>query len=249
MRLDLSHRGDFPLSSVVVHQDATELLRSLSRGSVQVVITDPAYESLEKHRTGSEKCRRLRNWFPIFHNNRYPDFFKAAYRAMAKNSHLYIMCDEETADVVKPIGVAAGFKYWKACVWDRVMRGTGYHYANTHEFVLFFEKGKMQLNDRKHISIVRGIQSVRGGKPAHKDGMRQLGDAYPTEKPVELYRYFIENSALPGDLVVDPFCGSGNSALAALSLGCDYIGGDVSKAAVLETKHRVDLYHRYLNEA
>lgn len=242
--LDISRPGEFPFSSHLIRQDAVELLESIPRGTVNCIITDPAYESLEKHRYGSAKCRRLRdeNWFKIFPNKRFRDFFAAAYRAMAKNSHLYVMCDEDTLDVIKPIGRACGFTYWKAAIWDRVHRGQGYHYANTHEFVAFFEKGKRNLNDKSHLSIVRGIPRVMPSG----DQTELLGKAYPTEKPVGLYTYFLENSTVPGDLVVDPFCGSGNSALAALSLGCDYIGGDTSVRAIQEASHRARLYHKYM---
>lgn len=244
--VDLAPPGEFPFSSFAIAMDAILLLEWLTPGSVNCIITDPAYVSLEKHRAvGSAKCRRLTSWFPLFQNERYERFMAAAYRALANNSHCYIMCDEETADIIKPIGIAAGFKFWKSVIWDKVVRGQGYHYANTHESVLFFEKGARQLNDRKHVSVVRNIPKLMGGGP--KRGVeRKLGELYPTEKPVPLYWYFLENSISQGDLVVDPFCGSGNSALAALSLGCRYIGGDISQAAMRETQHRARLYYKYL---
>lgn len=84
-------------------QDAVEFLLGLPPGSADLIVTDPAYESLEKHRkvgttTRLKKSKGSSNeWFEIFPNTRFPDFFVACYQAMAKNSHLYMMCDDETA--------------------------------------------------------------------------------------------------------------------------------------------------------
>lgn len=213
--------------------DAVELLGWMPSASVNCIITDPAYESLEKHRYGAESCRRLTDWFDIFPNHRFVDFFREAYRVLVKGSHMYIMCDEETADVIKPIGKAAGFTFWKSVIWDRVHRGQGYHYANTHEFVLFFEKGKRQLNDRRHLSIVRGIPRV-------------MRSGYPTEKPFRLYDYFIGNSVRPGDHVVDPFLGAGAGALSAYVRGAKFTGCDLSQRSLDETRARLSLLKNIL---
>ena len=49
--------------------------------------------------------------------------------------------------VAKPVGEAAGFKFWKPLVWDKCTIGMGYHYRARYECILFFEKGKRKLND------------------------------------------------------------------------------------------------------
>jgi len=55
---------------------------------------------------------------------------------------------------------------------------------------------------------------------------------YPSEKPSELSEVFIRQSSSPGDLVVDPFVGSGSVGVAALRLGRRFAGGDVSATAL-----------------
>ena len=55
---------------------------------------------------------------------------------------------------------------------------------------------------------------------------------YPTEKPVALLSRIVEASSNPDDLVLDPFCGSGTTLLAAKRLGRRFIGCDVSADAV-----------------
>ena len=49
-----------------------------------------------------------------------------------------MMVDEDTLDIIKPIGKVMGLTYWKAIVWDKVHMGNGYHWRNSHEFIAFF---------------------------------------------------------------------------------------------------------------
>ena len=62
---------------------------------------------------------------------------------------------------------------------------------------------------------------------------------YPTQKPVFLLQRIIELVTDPGDLVLDPFCGSGTTLVAAQSLMREAIGIDTSKEAVALTKKRL----------
>ncbi|MGC4087408.1 MAG: hypothetical protein QM756_05870 [Polyangiaceae bacterium] len=105
--------------------DAVEWLRSLPAESVDLVITDPPYESLEKHRAVGTTTRLKVSaassnvWFRIFPNARFPELFSELYRVMRKHSHFYLVCDSETAFIAKPEAEKAGFKFWKPLVWDK----------------------------------------------------------------------------------------------------------------------------------
>jgi len=61
---------------------------------------------------------------------------------------------------------------------------------------------------------------------------------YPTQKPAALLRTLIAAGSLPGDLVVDPCCGSGTTLVAARELGRDAIGIDISPDAVALARRR-----------
>lgn len=204
--------------------DAVEWLQKQAPGAIDLIITDPPYESLEKHRAKGTTTRLVTEWFDIFRNERFPALFAAAYASLAKNAHMYMICDEETADVVKPMGRAAGFTFWKSIVWDKMKMGMGYHYRNQHEFVLFFEKGKRKLNNLRIPSVLR-FGSVRGG--------------YPTEKPDELLRVLVGQSSVPGELVADPFVGSGSTGRAARIMGRRFAGCDISAKAVELSRGRL----------
>jgi site-specific DNA-methyltransferase (adenine-specific) len=160
----------------------------------------------------------------VIRNEDLPNLFLALYRVLRRNSHLYLFCDAETAFVAKPAGEEAGFKFWKPLVWDKQKIGMGYHYRARYEFVLFFEKGKRRLVDLG-VPDVLSFPRVRGG--------------YPTEKPVELIRTLVRQSSARGGLIVDPFMGSGSTAVAAANEGRDFVGSDIRPVAVSMTARRV----------
>ncbi len=62
---------------------------------------------------------------------------------------------------------------------------------------------------------------------------------YPTQKPLALYRRVIEASSMPGDLVLDPFCGCATTCIAAQDLGRQWAGIDVAGKAIELTKTRL----------
>lgn len=219
------------MPTVAVDQrDALDWLRDQGDESVALMITDPPYESLEKHRSVGTTTRLRQSkassnpWFHIFPNSRFEDFFREAWRVLAWDSHFYLFCDAETMFVVKPLAEAAGFRFWKPIIWDKVKIGMGYHYRARCERILFFEKGKRRLRNLG-IADILSVPRVNRG--------------YPTEKPVELMRILITQSSELGELVVDPFMGSGSVAVAALSSGRRFSGNDISPEAVELTLARI----------
>jgi site-specific DNA-methyltransferase (adenine-specific) len=219
----------------VDHADAITWLRGLLPSSVDLVVTDPAYESLEKHRAKGTTTRLAHSksssndWFPIFRNERYDDLFRELFRVLREGRHMYVICDQETMFIVKPIAERHGFRFWKPLIWDKVTIGMGYHYRGRYEVVLFFEKpgrgGKgRKLNDLGIPDVLR-FERVRGG--------------YPTEKPVMLLMTLISQSSDPDDLVIDPFTGSGSTGVAALRAGRRFHGCDVVEAAAAAARERI----------
>ena len=211
-------------------KDAVEWLQEQQDISIDLVITDPPYESLEKHRATGTTTRlkhskaSSNDWFTIFPNSRFEDLFAELFRVLKKNSHLYLFCDAETMFVAKPIGEAAGFKFWKPLVWDKVKIGMGYHYRARYELILFFEKGKKQLNDRGIPDILEAPRIFRG---------------YPTEKPPEISEILIKQSTVEGAIVCDPFMGAGGVGVAAARLGRHFWGNDTCREAVDVTEARM----------
>lgn len=210
--------------------DAVAWLRTLPAGSVDLAITDPPYESLEKHRAIGTTTRlkhskaSSNDWFAIFPNSRFPELFAEIYRVLKKDTHFYLFCDPETMFVAKPMAEQVGFKFWHMIVWDKRKIGLGYHYRARYECVLFFEKGKRKLNDLG-ISDIIEVPRISGG--------------YPAEKPPEVSEVLVTQSSAPGQLVIDPFMGSGSVGVAATRNRRDFLGNDLCAEAVDITRARL----------
>jgi len=203
--------------------DATEWLQTLETESVDLIVTDPAYSSLDEHRSRGT-TPRLTDWFPTVPDEYFGAFLNQCYRVLKRDTHLYLICDAVTMFVVKEMGEAAGFKFWKPIVWDKMSIGMGYHYRNQSEFILFFEKGKRKLNNLGIGDVVR-FPRIKGG--------------YPTQKPTGLLQVLINQSSNIGDLVIDPFMGGGSTGVAALNTGRKFAGCDISEDGFKYTYDRV----------
>jgi len=235
----------------ITKSDCVAWLKTLPDESVDLCVTDYAYESLEKHRSKGTTTRlkvsdgSSNEWFDIFRNDRVPELLREIYRVLKPNAHLYMITDQETMiDVVRPYGRDAGFFFWKALTWvkikgkdngqvldlsaelaaEQVKIGMGYHWRNSKEEISFLEKGKRKLNFLGWPDVLPA---------ARVDGQ------YPTEKPVSLLRTLIENSSSPGDVVMDPFTGSGSCGEAAMLSGRHFLGCDISDLSVTTTRDRL----------
>jgi site-specific DNA-methyltransferase (adenine-specific) len=210
--------------------DAVAWLKTLPSASVDLVITDPPYESLEKHRAIGTTTRlkhskaSSNDWFAIFPNSRFPELFAEVYRVMKRNTHFYLFCDQETMFVAKPLAEAAGFKFWKPLIWDKKKIGMGYHYRARYECILFFEKGKRKLNDLGTSDIIEVPRIING---------------YPTEKPAAVADVLVRQSSAAGELVIDPFVGAGATGVAATAGGRNFLGNDICQEAVDITRQRL----------
>lgn len=232
-------------SAWLVNGDAFEWLAKIHDESVDLVITDPPYESLEKHRSRGTTTRLKKSkassneWFQTVPNEKLETLCNEAYRILKPKTHFYIFCDDETSDILKKQGTDAGFYCWKRLVWEKGM-GMGYHYRASYEFILFFEKGRSrwnpergkvfngtrQLNNRSHLDILK-FKRVRGA------------DAYPTEKPEDLLDVLVTNSTQEDEVIVDPFMGSGVTGASSVKNGRVFWGCDLSEESMRRSVRRI----------
>src|SRR5205085_5666835 len=163
-------------------------------------------------------------------NERLPELLREIYRTLKPDRHFYLFCDEVTADVIKsqqgvgavrlPNGArrcSCGFTYWKEIVWAKttldgakIRGGTGYHYRAASERILFFEKGKRALSD---LGIPDVLLAPRSSVPG------------PAVKPNAVVRTLILQSTVPGELVVDPFAGTGVVGVVSRAHGRPFLIG------------------------
>ena len=130
---------------------------------------------------------------------------------LVDRAHCYTMADGRNQFEMQVAALDAGFYRHNLLRWDKRTATPNRWYMKNDEFIGFFSKGKaFNIND---------CGSMAGVQLAHADET-----THPTEKPVSLMEYYIRNSSQPGQLVADPFMGTGSTALAAIRSGRRFIG-------------------------
>lgn len=222
-----------------VHEvPALDLLDLLEPESVDLFLTDPPYDTQESQRNRGTNAR-LVEFFTIIPPDDWFWVFAKMTHALKPSGRILMTTDEKAMDQIKKhLHVGPQEKrnfrktqlrlvYWDALVWNKVNRGMGYHGAKQHEFVMIFEKYPATHSYDRKIRSVLEHKSVR------------TKDKYPTEKPLDLAKELVQFASNEGDLVVDPFCGSGVFGEAAKAMGRDFVGGDISKKAVELARRRL----------
>ena len=91
---------------IVIEGNCNEVLHYIPDGLVNLTVTDPAYESLERHRARGTTTRLKESaassnaWFETYKNENYWSLFPQLLRVHAMNSHAYVFCDSETEHVI-----------------------------------------------------------------------------------------------------------------------------------------------------
>ncbi len=181
----------------LVQADAREFLPSLPAESVDLIVTDPPY-AFDRGDT------YFREWFEELPDEAWPEIFIELHRVLAMNAHAYVFADRRIRPIFEAAAKAARFRVHRALIWDKGSIGLGHGvWRPQHEFICFFSKGSRRGNSRSLGDVLRA-SSPRG---------------YPTEKPVAVLKQLIAQSSGRGQLVLDPFCGSGNVGKVARGLG------------------------------
>lgn len=188
--------------------DALEILPTI--GAVDCIVTDPPYRLTSGGKNGEMGgCLDPENY-----NNDggivdcdidWPDFMPLLYQILPRG-HAYIMANNRNVQAMLNAASSAGFDFHNLLVWDKITCTPNRWYAKNLEFTGFFYKGKA-----KHINDCSAKQLIRCPQVDQS--------AHPTEKPVALFEHYIENSTARGDLVCDPFAGSGTTGVAAVRTG------------------------------
>jgi site-specific DNA-methyltransferase (adenine-specific) len=219
--------------------DCREILPTL--GKVDVVVTDPPYSS--GARTDSERQVRgamLRsmedqdwfshdamttwgfNWF-------IRGVFSELRQTLSEGAHVYIFIDWRQTPNVYGMMESCGYRVNHCLVWAKTHFGMGTYWRNQHENIVFASNGMpAPMRDRGKGSVLT-FKNIAPGDRAH-----------PTEKPVDLLLDIID--AIPGDVVFDPFMGSGSTGVAALRSGRKFVGSEINP-------HHFDIACRRISEA
>lgn len=193
-------------------------------GSVDLVATDPTY-AIGTTSTGTKGS--------FLDNNLIRPFFEIWFgeikRTMKPDGEFYINTDWRTYPFVYPI--ASRTLSVKNCiVWDYEWIKAGSHYRFSHEFILY--GNREEGHKRKFSASERDVWRIAPINFTQKKW-------HPAEKPVALVTKMITNSSKEGDLVLDPFLGSGTTAVAAQLLGRNFIGIELNPEYVEMAEKRL----------
>jgi DNA modification methylase len=204
--------------------DARLVLATMPARSISVLITDPPYRTVNRSGTNGH----LQRWFGASLSWRQIGEVLALARSrMRPDGVAFVMTnDEGLHDAIEALE-HAGFVRHRQITWDKQAPGLGGGLRHQTETVLVgYLPGSRTLT---------GVDLVSVGAVGPGTAGR-----YPTEKPADLGRALAAIARVRrGDVVVDPFCGSGALLIGARERGARVIGVDVAAAAIKRATSRL----------
>lgn len=236
--------------------DALELLPKLATGSVDAVVTDPPYSSggmfrgdrQQDTRTKYQQSGQLNNW--------------AAFAGDARDQRGWefwcVLWLSQCKRIVKPGGVVCMFADWRQLptatdalqganliyrgivAWDKTesARPCMGRFRSQCEYVAWGTNGRRSL-DRHGVGVLPGVFRV-----THKNGDKH----HLAGKPVEVMRGLV-GICPPGGTVLDPFGGSGTTAVACRETGRNCISIEIDPGYHAIARRRIAAARRQVREA
>ena len=199
--------------------DCLEGMKQIEDNSVDLVVTDPPYGISYKSNYGSENYKKRiqkTEWDKSFNFRKY---WKQIYGKMKEISDCFVFGRWENYNIMKEL---EGFK--QILIWDKCCGGLGdlNTFIPTYELIFYFKKGNRKPNKRTPAVIRNHSQA------SWKYGNSNRTYTHPTQKPKELIIKLLLISSNINDLILDPFMGSGTTAVACKQLNRNFIGFEIS---------------------
>ena len=192
------------------HGDALDVLATIEPGTVDHAVTDPPYilHAGSSHTKGS----KTGGWADMMNASLW---FSAWYRLTAATlrhaGSLWTFGNWRSLPVMMRAAIDADLATASCVVWDKDWIGPAgpQQLRSQHEILLVLAREGFTQPDRSQGDVLR--IKANSSKPT----------GHPAEKPVRLLRRIVElTGAKPGDLILDPFAGSGSTGVAAREAGC-----------------------------
>ena len=194
--------------NAVIQGDCLEVMRGMDDKSVDLIITDPPYGV--KRDKGFGGFEGFRGAGKLIKRKAYSDDWDSERPSQVifdmicrVSSNALIFGGNYFADIL-PQG-----KHW--IVWDKL---------NT---MPTFGDCELIWTNIKRTSVSKVTVEYNGllGKEKHR--------SHPTQKPISVVEWLIQRYSKPNDIILDPFCGSGTTLVAAKNLGRRYIGIEIEE--------------------
>ena len=209
-------------------------LRQLPDSSVDLIFTDPPYyqyrakniKSLKNHKDVVTEFE-----FDGFNSEKeylkfLEDVLVECFRVSKPGASGYLWCGDDFVSYLNRMVERVGFQFRKVIHWHKTNPFPAIYtrkmYANSMEMLVHFSKGTPKTWNHKPVNEMHNfIQApICMGKERTK---------HKTQKPLKVCIPFLEISSNEGDLVLDPFMGSGSTAVASKILNRNFVGFEISK--------------------
>ena len=234
--------------TILLNADCLNILKKINAQSVDLILTDPPYNLGLFMQNRDTNLRKMRsNFFGAadWDNLNYEQWIKsldlffqeAAQIIKIGGSMIVFMAIIKVESVIK-IAERHGFYYKTTGIWHKLNpmpRNMNLHFVNSTEAWIYFtyktKTGTFNNNGDVIHDFVETALTVRSEKTYGK---------HPTQKPIQLMEHFIKILSNKGDLVIDPFMGSGSTGVAAKLLGRNFIGIEINQTYFTIAKNRIE---------
>ena len=220
----------------IIEGDCLEVMKGIPDKSVDMIFTDPPYLLTG----GGSKNSVLRHDIPncaftesgeVF-NNPTPhieDWLPLMIPPLKDNGYVFIMSNDRNLREIWEESERAGLIFCELLVMSKSNGVPSSYFSKSAEFILMFRKGGYKkLNEFGHKTVFNVDMPKRKNKQ------------HPTQKPIELLLPIIRACTRDGDIILDPFLGSGTTAVAALNTGRFFIGIEKEPQYVEIARKRVE---------
>ncbi|MFQ5502495.1 MAG: DNA-methyltransferase [Phycisphaerae bacterium] len=260
IRLDAPVSAD-ALMGRTLCQDLFKALPHLPSGFIDLLIIDPPYnldktfnKNTFKSRSGQDYAEWVDSWLGPLR------------RVLKPTASVYICCDWRCSSAVEQVGEGY-FTVQNRITWEREKgRGALRNWKNCSEDIWFFTVSPEYTFKVDAVKLKRRVlapYTSEGGKPKDWDktdtgGFRLTHPSnlwtdisvpfwsmsentdHPTQKPEKLIAKLILASSSPGDVILDPFLGSGTTSVVAKKLGRSFVGVEIDETYCCLAEKRLD---------
>ena len=227
--------------------DALGGLKQLADKSVDLVVTDPPYNIASRNKSTIQRGKLISTkeaWgdWDTFHPFDYDllilKILSECYRVLKPGGSLYMFTAREHNGYFIRRAVERGFTYKNQLALVKTTALPSWSKASwrsAFETCMYLTKGKAKtfnfLSQRECVNV--STYAIRHKQTKH-----------PTEKPIDFIRKLVLISSNPSDLVLDPFMGSGTTAVACKETGRRYVGFEISPGYIAMAEERLKKANR-----